>query len=207
MARRALILVPLLAFMVASGSAQDARAVLRGLGDRHGPQQPEDDPVCSRTGWNALVGQSFNLTEDWPRFEVTAYSRTIDYDANVGVEDFTRRRGSYPMRGGGAPFDGDQRVVQVVSGGFAWNMQGEKPALPGGRMPKGCRTTICGSSISSSRRTASWPAMAAKDTRVMSTAIVGPTNAGLTENGRRANLVTLGKYRSSARSTIRTWWS
>ena len=80
MARRALILVPLLAFMVASGSAQDARAVLQASATAMGLNNLKDDQY-SGTGWNALVGQSFNLTEDWPRFEVTAYSRTIDYDA------------------------------------------------------------------------------------------------------------------------------
>ena len=198
MARRALILVPLLTFMVASGSAQDARAVLQASATAMGLNNLKTIQY-SGTGWNALVGQSFNLTEDWPRFEVTAYSRTIDYDANVGVEDFTRRRGSYPMRGGGAPFDGDQRVVQVVSGGFAWNMQGEKPALPGRPYAEGMpHNDLRQLDIILTPHGFLKAAMAAKDTRVMSTAIVGPTNAGLTENGRRANLVTftaLGKYK------------
>ena len=130
---------------------------------------------------------------------MTAYSRTIDYDANVAVEDFTRRRGNYPMRGGGAPFDGDQRVVQVISGGFAWNMQGEKPALPGRPYLEGMpHNDLRQLEIMLTPHGFLKAAMAAKDARVMSTAIVGPTNAGLTENGRRANIVTftaLGKYK------------
>ena len=119
MARRAFILVALLAVVVASGSAQDARAVLQASAAAMGLNNVRTIQY-SGTGWNALVGQSYDLTEDWPRFEVTAYTRTIDYDANTAREDFTRRRGSYPMHGGGAPFDGDQRVVQVVSGGSHW---------------------------------------------------------------------------------------
>jgi hypothetical protein len=198
MARRALILAALVALAVASGSAQDARAVLQASAAAMGLNNVKTIQY-SATGWNALVGQSFNLAEDWPRFEVTAYSRTIDYDANVSREDFTRRRGNYPVRGGGAPFDGDQRVVLIVSGGYAWNMQGEKPALPGRPYLEGMpHNDLRQLEIILTPHGFLKAAMASKDARVMSTAIVGPTNAGLTENGRRANLVTftaLGKYK------------
>jgi len=191
------VLVVLLALTL-TASAQDARAVLQASAAAMGLNSVKTIQYTA-TGWNALVGQSFNLEEDWPRFEVTAYSRTIDYDANVSREDFTRRRGNYPMRGGGAPFDGDQRVVQIVSGGYAWNMQGEKPALPGRPylevMPHNELRQL---EIILTPHGFLKAAMASKDARVMSTAIVGPTNAGLTENGRRANLVAftaLGKYK------------
>ena len=198
MARRALIVVALLAFVVTSGSAQDARAVLQASAAAMGLNSVKTIQYTG-TGWNALVGQSFNLAEDWPRFEVTAYSRTIDYDANTSREDFTRRRGSYPMRGGGAPFDGDQRVVQVVGGGYAWNMQREKPVLPGRPYLEGMsHNDLRQLEIILTPHGFLKAAMASKDARVLSTAIVGPTNAGLTQNGRRANLVTftaLGKYK------------
>ncbi|MGH9256435.1 MAG: MBL fold metallo-hydrolase [Vicinamibacterales bacterium] len=198
MARRALILVALLAAVVASGSAQDARAVLQASAAAMGLNNVKTIQY-SATGWNALVGQSFNLQEDWPRFEVTAYTRTIDYDANVSREEFTRRRGNYPMRGGGAPFDGDQRVVQIVGGGYAWNLQGEKPALPGRPYLEGMpHNDLRQLEIMLTPHGFLKAAMASKDARVLSTAIVGPTNAGLTQNGRRANLVAftaLGKYK------------
>jgi metallo-beta-lactamase superfamily protein len=193
---RALVVLLGLTWMTAS--AQDARAILQASAAAMGLNSVKTIQYTA-TGWNALVGQSFNLEEDWPRFEVTAYSRTIDYDANASREDFTRRRGNYPMRGGGAPFDGDQRVVQIVSGGYAWNMQGEKPALPGRPylevMPHNELRQL---EIVLTPHGFLKAAMASKDVRVMSTAIVGPTNAGLTENGRRANLVAftaLGKYK------------
>ena len=57
MARRALILVPLLTFMVASGSAQDARAVLQASATAMGLNNLKTIQY-SGTGWNALVGQS-----------------------------------------------------------------------------------------------------------------------------------------------------
>ncbi|MBI3050145.1 MAG: MBL fold metallo-hydrolase [Acidobacteria bacterium] len=198
MARRMLALGALLALVGASGSAQDARAVLQASAAAMGLNNVKTIQY-SATGWNALVGQSHNLSEDWPRFEVTSYTRVIDYDANTSREEFTRRRGNYPMRGGGAPFDGDQRVVQIVSGGVAWNLQGEKPVPPGRPylevMPHNELRQL---EIILTPHGFLKAAMAAKDVRVLSTAIVGPTNAGLTENGRRATLVAftaLGKYK------------
>lgn len=198
MARKALMLAALVALAVHSGSAQDARAVLQASAAAMGLNNVKTIQYTA-TGWNALAGQSFNLTEDWPRFEVTAYTRTIDYDANTSREEYARRRGNYPMRGGGAPFDGEQRVVQILSGGYAWNMQGQNPVPPGRPylevMPHNELRQL---EIILTPHGFLKAALASKDARAMSTAIVGPTNTGLTENGRRANLVAftaLGKYK------------
>ena len=76
MARKMLILGALVALAVTSGSAQDARAVLQASAAAMGLNSVKTIQYTA-TGWNALVGQSFNLEEDWPRFEVTAYTRTI----------------------------------------------------------------------------------------------------------------------------------
>ena len=81
----------------------------------------------SGTGWFANVGQSYGLSDDWPRFEVTSYTRTIDYDSGSSREELVRRRGSYPERGGGLPFQGEQRIVELLSGCYAWNLQGDAP--------------------------------------------------------------------------------
>ena len=83
----------------------------------------------SGTGWNAGVGQSFGPTDDWPRFDITAYTRTIDYDARTSYEDLTRRQGNNPPRGGGGtPLQGDQRAITVVNGTYAWNVNGANVA-------------------------------------------------------------------------------
>ena len=83
----------------------------------------------SGSGWTAAVGQSFSAaTGDWPRFEVPSYTRTIDYDARSLREEYTRRQGTFkPQGGGGTPLQGEQRIVQLLSGTYAWNMQGETP--------------------------------------------------------------------------------
>jgi glyoxylase-like metal-dependent hydrolase (beta-lactamase superfamily II) len=79
----------------------------------------------SGTGWNAGIGQSFSPEDDWPRFDITAYTRTIDYNARTSYEDLTRRQGNNPPRGGGGtPIQGDQRAITAVSGNYAWAVNG-----------------------------------------------------------------------------------
>ena len=80
----------------------------------------------SGAGFVAAVGQTFDvLNEDYPRFEVTQYTRTIDFSAMSSVEDLTRRQGNNPPRGGGGtPLVGDQQQLAIVNGNFAWNVQG-----------------------------------------------------------------------------------
>jgi hypothetical protein len=80
----------------------------------------------SGTGWNAAVGQSYSPQEDWPRFEVTRYSRIIDFEAGSWREELTRRQGNNPPRGGGGtPLQGEQQQISVFSGNYAWNVNGE----------------------------------------------------------------------------------
>ena len=79
----------------------------------------------SGTGMNAAVGQSFAPGTDWPRFEITSYTRTIDYENRASREQLTRRQGNYPPQGGGGtPLQGEQQQQGVLSGNFAWNVQG-----------------------------------------------------------------------------------
>lgn len=115
----------LLALMGGTASAQDAKAVLQAASKAMGNLKTVQ---ITGTGWNAAVGQSFSQEEDWPRFEVTRYVRTIDFDARTSREEFTRRQGNYPPRGGGGtPIQGEQQQVFIVSGNSAWNMVDGKP--------------------------------------------------------------------------------
>ncbi len=68
------------------------------------------------------MGQSYSPADDWPRFEVTTYTRTIDYDAKSSREELTRRQGNYPARG--QVIQGEQQLVSLSSGTYGWNMQG-----------------------------------------------------------------------------------
>src|SRR5712692_9590776 len=132
MTRKLLVVATLLALTIATGDtlrAQDAQAVLRAAGQAMGAANVKTIQY-SGTGMNAAVGQSYSPQDDWPRFEVTRYARTIDYDAKSSREEFSRRQGNNPPRGGGGtPLQGEQQQVAIVRGNYAWNMDGQN-AVP-----------------------------------------------------------------------------
>src|SRR3989442_10566497 len=132
MTRKVCVVAALLALIVAMGDssrAQDARSVIQAAMKAMGTANVKTVQY-SGTGWNAAVGQSFSPAEDWPRFEVTRYARTIDYDAKFSREELTRRQGNNPPRGGGGtPLQGEQQQVAIVRGNYAWNMEGQN-AVP-----------------------------------------------------------------------------
>ena len=128
MERRVLAACALVALTVGTAAAQDARAVLQAASTAMGAANLKTVQITG-TGWNAAVGQSFSPEADWPRFDVTKYTRTIDYDARSSNEQITRRQGTYPLQGGGGtPLQGDQEQHFLVSGNTAWNMQGTTAA-------------------------------------------------------------------------------
>src|SRR5262249_35321008 len=142
MARKVFVIGLLLALSFAMRDtlrAQDARGVLQAAVKAMGTANVKTIQYSgtgwnvktiqySGTGWNAAVGQSFSPDEDWPRFEVTRYTRTIDYEARTSREELTRRQGNNPPRGGGGtPLQGEQQQVAIVSGNYAWNMDGQNP--------------------------------------------------------------------------------
>ena len=81
-------------------------------------------------GWVAAVGQSYSIDEDWPRFQMPSYVRSIDYDARFSREELVEEQGSYPARGG-ETIQGQRRKVSSVSGEYAWNLENnvEVPAV------------------------------------------------------------------------------
>jgi glyoxylase-like metal-dependent hydrolase (beta-lactamase superfamily II) len=150
----------------------------------------------SASGWSSRIGQTYGLAEDWPRYEVADYTRAIDYDAQWSREDYTRRQGKYPLLGR-LPMS-EERVTSILSGNFAWDMQGDKP------MPL-ASLYLDGVSYADLRRLelAITPhgflkaALAAKDATAITLPIVGSSDAGLSQNGRKVTIVsfTIGKYR------------
>jgi len=124
MSRRCAAVCAMLALMVGTAAAQDARSVLQAASTAMGAASLKTVQITG-TGWNAAMGQSFSPEADWPRFEVTKYTRTIDYGARSSSEQITRRQGTYPAQGGGGtPIQGEQQQHFLVSGNSAWNMQG-----------------------------------------------------------------------------------
>ena len=118
------VLVVLLGLAWGTASAQDARSIVEAAATAMGATNLKTIQM-SGAGWTAAVGQSYTLTNDWPRFEVPAYTKVIDYDAGASREEYTRRQGDYPPRGGGfTPLQGEPRTIALLSGAYAWNMDG-----------------------------------------------------------------------------------
>ena len=125
MTKMLIILVALGVLLVETTAAQDTQGVLRTASDAMGNPS---NVTYSGAGWVANVGQSYTPDDDWPRFEVTTYTRTINYDDRSSREEYTRRQGNYPPQGGGAPLQGEQRRVFLTNGDYSWNMNGPNSA-------------------------------------------------------------------------------
>jgi glyoxylase-like metal-dependent hydrolase (beta-lactamase superfamily II) len=194
------VLVVLLGLTVATASAQDTRSVVQAAAARMGATNLKTIQT-SGAGWTAAVGQSFNVeADDWPRFEVPTYTRVVDYEAKTSREEFTRRQGRYPPRGGGfTPLQGEPRTIALSNGNFAWNMDGTTVVPQPGKY-------LAGISVADLRQLdiVMTPhgfllaAMASNPVNGITQVFAGPANDGLTGDGRKATIVSvivLGKYR------------
>jgi glyoxylase-like metal-dependent hydrolase (beta-lactamase superfamily II) len=198
MANRLCVLVAVVVLMAGTASAQDARSTLQAAATAIGATNLKTIQY-SGAGWIAAVGQSFSLTEDWPRFEVTRYTRVIDYDARSLRDDFVRRQGTYaPRGGGGTPLQGEPRTIALLSRGYAWNMNGDTV------VPQ-TRPYLDGTPVADLRQLeiiltphGFLKAALAGNPTAISQQLVGASSEGLTGNGRRATIVSftaLGKYK------------
>ncbi len=127
MAKRLLVLVAFGVLLATPSAAQDVASVLTAAAEAMGDPQTLSSIEYAGTGWVANVGQSYTPTDDWPRFEISKYTRTLDYDARSSTETYTRRQGDYPARGGGSPIQGEQQRVLLTNGGHSWTMNGSNP--------------------------------------------------------------------------------
>ena len=194
-------LVTLLGLMVGTASAQDARSAVQAAATVVGATNLKTIQIFG-AGWMAAVGQSYSLTDDWPRFEVPTYTKIIDYDARISREEYTRRQGNYPPRGGGfTPLQGEPRTIALLSGNYAWNLDGTRVVPESG-------TYLAGITVAELRQLdiALTPhgflkaAMAGNPTAITQTYAYGDPagNNRTTGNGGKATIVSvmvLGKYR------------
>ena len=74
------------------------------------------------SGKNFSVGQNYTAAEPWPPVPVKNYTALINYDTASMRVELLREMGPVMPRGGGAPFFGEQRQIQLVSGNYAWNV-------------------------------------------------------------------------------------
>lgn len=197
MVRRLCILVGLLTLIAGYASAQsvDARKALEASAKAMGATNLKTIQY-SADGWFSQIGQTYGLAEDWPHYEVTGYTRAIDYDAKWSREDYTRRQGKYPLLG--RPAMPEQHVASIFSGNYAWDMQGDKP------VPL-TRKYLDGVPYSDLRRLEIVltphgflkAALAASDATAITLPIVGASDFGLSHYGRKVTIVsfTMGKYK------------
>ena len=142
----------------------------------------------SASGWFSQIGQTYGLAEVWPHYEVTDYTRVIDFDARWSREDYTRRQGKYPTLGR-VPMP-EQHVTSILSGNYAWDMQGDVP-VPLTRMyldgvPY---TDLRQMEIVLTPEGFLKAALAAKDATALSLNIIGPSDIGLSQYGRKVTVV------------------
>ena len=198
MARKLCVLAAFVLLFSAKASAQDARSVLQAAANAMGTNNLKTVQYSGH-GFMTAVGQSFSLTDDWPRSEVADYTRVIDFDTKTMRETYTRRQGNYPVRGGGLQPVAEQRVVALSNGNYAWNMQGDNVVPQTGlylaAMPINELRQL---EIIMNPHGFLKAAMAASDAKMMTTPVFGTSNEGLTGDGRKVNVVSftaLGKYK------------
>src|SRR4029450_5644399 len=126
--RRILVAVAVMVLLSPlAGHAQDGRGgranVSRALG-----ADSLKSLQFSAAGQSFAQGQSAVAGAPWPAFNVTTFTRQINYETTPLRGAPVRSRAEIPPRGGGTPVMGELRQVLVVSGDYAWNVTGEAAA-------------------------------------------------------------------------------
>ena len=129
MARQIAALLGLLVLLTmmatpAVAQAQTAQAVLQAAAKAIGTNNLKC-VTYNGAGYVGIVGQNYDIRDDWARIELASYTRTLNFDAKSAQEERVTRQGTHPARGGGGiPIQGDQRQTQFVVDKVAWNLQG-----------------------------------------------------------------------------------
>ncbi len=126
MKQNLLIALTLAGLTVNLAMAQDANALLQKSSIAMGAANLNSIQF-SGTGHISALGQNHLPNAPWPETTITAYTRTVDYANKSAREELTRIQNTPPSKGGGAPFGGEQKQVNIVSGMYAWNQPGAQP--------------------------------------------------------------------------------
>src|SRR5215510_6071409 len=100
MAKRFWLSLSVIVLMAGAAAAQDLQSVLQAAQAAMGMNNMKSIQY-SGTGWQGMVGQNFAPDQDWPRVDLTSYTRTIDFVTMSSREDYVRAQGTNPARGGG----------------------------------------------------------------------------------------------------------
>src|ERR1700691_319731 len=107
-----------------SAQAVDARKALEAAAKAMGTTNLKSIQFTAE-GFLSKVGMQYDLTTDWPHFDVAEYTRTIDFDAKYMRLDYNPKQGNYPKDG--YPPVPEDHVTNILSGNYAWDMKGETP--------------------------------------------------------------------------------
>ena len=123
MAKKVMVLFAALALLAGGARAQDAKTALDAAAKAMGVTNLKSIQYTG-IGWQGVVGQNYTPAHDWPRFDLTRYTRTIDFETHSSKEEYVRRQGNNaPRGGGGTPIRGDQNMERIVRGNYAWEVR------------------------------------------------------------------------------------
>ena len=149
----------------------------------------------SGAGWSSRIGQTYGLNEDWPKYEVANYTRVVDYDAKWSREDFDRRQGNYPTLGGApmAPLAHDADPERHVRLGHERETRLRlcpRPYLDG--VPFGDLRQL---ELALTPHGALKAGLAATNATAITLPIVGASDFGLSQFGRKVTIVSFSHSR------------
>jgi glyoxylase-like metal-dependent hydrolase (beta-lactamase superfamily II) len=110
-----LSLSALMTLMTGSAAAQNVQSVLQATAIAMGMENLTSIRY-SGTGWRGGVGQNVSPDRDWPRVELTSYTRTIDFETMSSKEEYVLENGA--------------QGTTLVSGTYAWALDPQGQPVP-----------------------------------------------------------------------------
>ncbi|HIE94385.1 MAG TPA: hypothetical protein EYQ83_16545, partial [Acidobacteria bacterium] len=115
MPRRSWLLFAVLLLAASPATAQNVQSVLQATAIAMGMESLTSIRY-SGTGWRGRVGQNVAPDRDWPRVELTSYTRTIDFETMSSKEEYVLEQGG--------------RATSLVAGDHAWALDAQGQSLP-----------------------------------------------------------------------------
>ena len=115
MATRFWLSLSLSVLMTGPATAQNVQSVLQATAIAMGMENLTSIQY-SGIGWQGRVGQNVSPDRDWPRVELTSYTRTIDFETLSSKEEYVREQGG--------------QVTNFVSGDYAWTLDAQGRPVP-----------------------------------------------------------------------------
>ena len=128
---RSFISLAVFALLVLTSTVGAQQGALQTASDKLGVAKIKTLQVIG-SGANFSVGQNYTSSDSWPRVTVKNFTALVNYDTASMRVELVREMGAVMPKGGGAPFFGEQRQIQVVSGNYAWNVPVAPANAPAG---------------------------------------------------------------------------